>query len=360
MAEAKATPRSPIESGCPDGFRNMHPVMRKNYGNWDYHEDPQPGVLKHVAHGGDVIYTVKAATQRILDVFTLRTLCDIGDKYADGHVHFTLRSNLEFFVDKEERVQPLIDAITEAGFVVGGTRNSVTSMSHTQGWLHCDIPGTDASGVVKAMMDELIDEFKNWNMPNRVHMTTSCCQINCGGQGDIAINVQHTKPPKINHDLVANVCERPSVVARCPVAAIRPAMVNGKPSLEVDEKKCICCGACYPPCPPMQINDAEHTKLAIWVGGNHSNARGKPSFQKLVAAGIPNNPPRWPEATAIVKKILHTYKEDAKDWERISDWIDRIGWTRFFELTGLPFTKFHIDNWRGARNSLNASAHIRF
>ena len=164
------------------------------------------------------------------------------------------------------------------------------------------------------MMDELIDEFRNAEMPNRVHITTSCCQINCGGQGDIAINIQHTKPPKINHDLVANVCERPSVVARCPVAAIRPAMVNGKPSLEVDEKKCICCGACYPPCPPMQINDPEHSKLAVWVGGNHSNARSKPSFQKLVAAGIPNNPPRWPEATAVVKRILRVYKEDARDW----------------------------------------------
>jgi len=233
-------------------------------------------------------------------------------------------------------------------------------ISHTQGWLHCDIPGTDASGVVKSMMDELIDEFKQWNMPNRVHITTSCCQINCGGQGDIAINIQHTKPPRISHDLVANVCERPTVVARCPVAAIRPAVVNGKPSLEVDEKKCICCGACFPPCPPMQINDPEHSKLAIWVGGNHSNARSKPSFQKLVAAGIPNNPPRWPEATGIVKRILKEYKEGAKDWERINDWIDRIGWPRFFEVTGLPFTKYHIDNWRGARNSLNASTHIRF
>jgi dissimilatory sulfite reductase beta subunit len=210
------------------------------------------------------------------------------------------------------------------------------------------------------MMDELIDEFRNCNMPNRVHITTSCCQINCGGQGDIAINVQHTKPPKINHDLVANVCERPSVVARCPVAAIRPALVNGKPSLEVDEKKCICCGACYPPCPPMQINDAEHTKFAIWVGGNHSNARGKPTFQKLVASGIPNNPPRWPEATAIVKRILKVYQEDGQDWERINDWIERIGWPAFFEKTGLPFTRYHIENWRGARNSLNASTHIRF
>jgi sulfite reductase beta subunit len=110
----------------------------------------------------------------------------------------------------------------------------------------------------------------------------------------------------------------------------------------------------------MQINDPEHTKLAIWVGGNHSNARSKPTFQKLVAAGIPNNPPRWPEATAIVKKILQTYKDNARDWERLNDWIERIGWPRFFELTELPFTKFHIDNWRGSRRSLNASTHIRF
>ena len=110
----------------------------------------------------------------------------------------------------------------------------------------------------------------------------------------------------------------------------------------------------------MQINDAEHSKLAVWIGGNHSNARGKPTFQKLVASGIPNNPPRWPEATAIVKRILKEYKAVAKDWERINEWVERIGWPRFFEVTGLPFTKYHVDNWRGARASLNASTHIRF
>ena len=356
---AKREMRQAIETGCPDGFQFMHPLMVKNFGQWKTHDHPRPGVLRHIDKSGDAIWTVRAGTQRILDVFTLRQLCDIGDRYADGRVRFTIRSNIEYMLADEEKVAPLIKALETAGFVVGGTGNSVAMISHTQGWLHCDIPGTDASGVVKAMMDELIDEFKSCNMPNRVHITTSCCQINCGGQGDIAINVQHTKPPRINHDLVANMCERPSVVARCPVAAIRPAQGNGKPTLEVDEKKCICCGACYPPCPPMQINDPEHTKLAIWVGGNHSNARSKPSFQKLVASGIPNNPPRWPEATAIVKRILRCYKEDARDWERVNDWIDRIGWPRFFELTGLPFTKYHIDNWRGARKSLNASSYVR-
>ncbi len=353
-------PRMPIESGTPDHFQYMHPTLRKNYGQWAYHDRPRPGVLHHVSKNGDEVWTVKTGSARQLDILTLRTICDIADEFCDGHLRFTMRGNMEFMVTDESKVEPLIKRVEEAGFPVGGTGNSVTMLSHTQGWLHCDIPGTDASGVVKALMDELYDEFVAEEMPNRVHITTSCCQINCGGQGDIAINVQHTKPPKINHDLVANACERPAVVARCPVAAIRPAMVNGKPTLEVDEKKCICCGACFPPCPPMQINDSEYTRLSIWVGGKHSNARTKPMFHKLVASNIPNNAPRWPEVAVVVKKILKAYKENSNEWERMGEWVERIGWKRFFELTDLPFTKYHIDNWRGSRNNLNQSAHIRF
>jgi len=316
--------------------------------------------LKHVAKSGDEIYTVRAGTQRQMDVYTIRTLCDIADNVGDGFVRFTTRSNIEFLTSSFEKVPALIKALNEKGFPVGGTGNSVSMISHTQGWLHCDIPGTDASGVVKSLMDMLHNEFVQEDMPNRVRITTSCCQINCGGQGDIAINVQYTKPPKINHDLVANVCERPAVVARCPVAAIRPAMVNGKPSLEVDEKKCVCCGACYPPCPPMQINSAESTKIAIWVGGKHSNARSRPTFHKLAVANLPNNPPRWPEVEEIVRKILYAYKDGAKDWERMGEWIERIGWPQFFEATGLAFTKHHLDTWTGARHTMNMSAHVRF
>jgi len=349
-----------IESGAPDPMPYMHPVMAKNYGKRVFHSHPKPGVLYHRAENGDEIWTVKAGTQRQMDHYTIRKLADIADQFADGYVRFTTRSNIEYMVTDSGKVDGLIKALTDGGFPVGGTANSVSMIAHTQGWMHCDIPGTDASGAVKALMDELYGELIKCEMPNRVKLSTSCCEINCGGQADIAIVIQHTKPPQINHDMVANVCERPTVVARCPVAAIRPALVNGKPSLEVDEKKCICCGACFPPCPPMQINDPVNSKFAIWVGGKNSNARSKPTFHKLVASGIPNNPPRWPAVSTIVKKILATYKADGRPWERMNDWIDRIGWPAFFEKTGLPFTKYHIDNWRGGRHSLNASAQIRF
>ncbi|MCK9388299.1 MAG: dissimilatory-type sulfite reductase subunit beta [Sulfuritalea sp.] len=352
--------RRAIECGVPDNKPFLHPKLAKNYGNWKYHDRPRPGVLHHVSHDGDEVWSVRAGTARQMDVWTIRQLCDIADKFGEGRVRFTIRSNIEFIVGDEKKVAPLIAELEKNGYPVGGTGNSVSMVAHTQGWLHCDIPGTDASGVVKSMMDELYEEFKHEEMPNRVRLSTSCCSINCGGQADLAVIVQYTKPPKINHDMVSMVCERPTVVARCPVAAIRPALVNGKPSLEVDERKCMCCGACYPPCPPMQINDPEFNRISIWVGGKNSNARSRPTFMKMVASDLPNNAPRWPEVNAVVKNILMTYKADARPWERMADWIDRIGWPRFFEKTGLPFTKYLIDDWRGSRKSLNASTHIRF
>ncbi len=356
MAEA----RQPIESGVPDPFPWMHPALRKNYGKWKYHDRPRTGVLHHVAESGDEVWTVKAGTCRQLDVFTIRKLCDIADEYCGGFIRFTTRSNAEFMVTDEKKVAPLIERLKKDGFPVGGTGSSVSQLAHTQGWLHCDIPGTDASGVVKAVMDSLYEDFVNERFPAKVKINTLCCEINCGGHGDIDINVQHTKPPVINHDLVHKICERPTVIARCPVAAIRPAVVNGLPSLEIDEKKCMCCGACYPPCPPMQINDPVNTKIAIWIGGKNSNARTKPTFHKLVISGLPNNPPRWPEVSAAVKKILEAYRKDGRPYERVGEWVERIGWARFFALTGLPFTRHHIDDWRWARGTWNTSAHLRF
>ena len=349
-----------IESGPFNYKEGLHPVVVKNYGQWKYHEQPQPGVLKHVAESGDVLWTVRAGTPRQDSVDFVRRLCDVADKYADGFLRFTTRSNVEFMTPNEENVELMINELEGMGMPVGGTGNSVSQVTHTQGWLHCDIPATDASGVVKSMMDSLIEDFKTMRMPNRVKLSTSCCSINCGGQGDIMIVVKHTRPPRINHDILSEVCELPKAVARCPVAAIRPTIVNNRKSLMVDEEKCMYCGACFGACPAMEINHPEFSKFAVWVGGKNSNARSKPTKGCLVAHNLPNNPPRWPEINAVVKTILEAYREDGRPWERLGEWTSRIGWKRFFDMTGLNFDEDMIDDYRHARTTFNQSAHVRF
>ena len=52
--------RRAIESGVPDNQQYLHPLLKKNYGDWKYHDRPRPGVLHHVAHGGDEVWTVRA------------------------------------------------------------------------------------------------------------------------------------------------------------------------------------------------------------------------------------------------------------------------------------------------------------
>jgi len=83
VQEKPAQKRKPKETGVPDNKKYLHPLMIKNYGKWKYHDRPRPGVLRHVAHSGDQIWTVRAGTQRQMDVGTIRLLCDIADKYAD-------------------------------------------------------------------------------------------------------------------------------------------------------------------------------------------------------------------------------------------------------------------------------------
>jgi sulfite reductase beta subunit len=359
MATAERTWKT-VESGVPEATPFLHPAQIRNYGKWQYHYRPRPGVLCHVSESGEKLFTVRCGTQRQMTVDIVRYLCDVADKYAEGHLRFTVRCNCEFMTTEEANVDKLIAELESNGYPVGGTGNAISAVAHTQGWWHCDIPATDASGVNKSMMDSMFDEFVKEEMPNRVRLSTSCCEINCGGQADIAVVVQHTRPPRINHDILSNVCELPKAVARCPVAAIRPTTVNGKPSVMVEESKCIVCGACFGACPAMEINHPEYSKLAVWVGGKNGNARTRPANMKLVAHGLPNNPPRWPEVNAVVKKILYAYKEGGQPWERVGEWIDRIGWKRFFDVTGLEFDKYMIDNYRHARTSFNQSCHIRF
>jgi len=72
----------------------LHPVVKKNYGKWKYHEILTPGILKHTAESGDTLFTVRAGTPRQDSVDFIRRLCDIADRHADGYLRFTPRNNV--------------------------------------------------------------------------------------------------------------------------------------------------------------------------------------------------------------------------------------------------------------------------
>jgi len=212
------------------------------------------------------------------------------------------------------------------------------------------------------VMDAVYDHFTGQNLPAKLRIALACCLNMCGAVhcSDIAILGIHRRAPKVRHDTLKKVCEIPTVISSCPTGAIRSATVDGKPSVEVIEDQCMYCGNCYTVCPAMPLNDPENDGLSIWVGGKVSNARSAPAFSKLAIPFIPNNPPRWPEVVEAVVNIVDVYARNAKKYERMGEWIDRIGWPKFFELTGIKFTRYHIDDFKNAGLTFARSAHLRF
>jgi sulfite reductase beta subunit len=348
--------------GPPNYEQFLHPVIKKNYGKWKYHESPAPGVLCHVSETGERIYTVRAGSPRLLSIQTIRLFADLADKYSGGYLRFTSRNNVEFLLDNPDNIEPLKKDLVAAGFPVGGTQNAISNIVHTQGWVHCHSSATDASGIVKAVMDALCDRFTQQNLPAKLRIALACCLNMCGAVhcSDIAILGIHRRAPKVNHDNLKKVCEIPTVISSCPTGAIRSATVNGKPSVEVIEAQCMYCGNCYTVCPAMPLNDPENDGLSIWVGGKVSNARSAPRFSKLAIPFIPNNPPRWPEVVNAVVNIVEVYARNARRYERVGEWIDRIGWPKFFELTGIEFTRYHIDDFKNAGLTYARSTHLKF
>ena len=357
-------PDKPMENRISDiGPRKYDefypPVIAANKGKWLYHEILKPGVLVHVSETGDKVFTIRCGGARLMSTTLIQEICDIADKHCDGYVRWTTRNNIEFMVDEESKVEPLVQDLESRKFdggsykfPVGGTGAGVTNIVHTQGWIHCHTPATDASGPVKATMDVLFDDFKDHRLPAQLRVSLACCLNMCGAVhcSDIAILGYHRKPPMLDHEYLDKMCEIPLAIASCPTAAVKPAKVEVKgekiKSVAVNNARCMYCGNCYTMCPAMPLSDQTGDGIVIMAGGKVSNRISPPLFSKVVVAFLPNEAPRWDQTTATIKKIVEAYSTGANKYERVGDWAERIGWERFFEKCELPFTHHLIDDFR--------------
>ncbi|MFW5735107.1 MAG: dissimilatory-type sulfite reductase subunit beta, partial [Oceanidesulfovibrio sp.] len=303
-------PDKPMEDRITDiGPRKydefLPPVIKNNFGEWDYHEILEPGVLVHVAKSGDKVFTVRCGAARLMSTSMIREMLEIADKHCDGHLRFTTRNNVEFMVDNETKLAALKEDLQSRKFAagsykfpIGGTGASITNIVHTQGWVHCHTPATDASGPVKAIMDECFEHFSKMDLPAPLRISLACCLNMCGAvhASDIGLVGIHRKPPIIDHAVLDNVCEIPLAVASCPLGAIKPTTTEHKgekvKTVAVNEDRCMYCGNCYTMCPALPLADKEGDGIAIMVGGKISNRISEPKFSKVVVAYVPNETPR--------------------------------------------------------------------
>ncbi len=192
MAERKT------DIGPPKYDQFLPPIIKENYGKWKSHAILEPGVLKHTSDSGAELYSVRMGSGRLVSTDYVNEVCDVADKFSDGYLRFTSRNNIEYLLTDKSKIEPLKAELKKRGWPVGGTGHSVTSIVHTQGWVHCHTPAIDASGIVKVVMDDLFEYFGSHKLPAQVRIALACCLNMCGAVhcSDIAILGIHRSPPK--------------------------------------------------------------------------------------------------------------------------------------------------------------------
>ncbi len=240
---------------------------------------------------------------------TIRLFADLADKYCGGYLRFTSRNNVEFLLSDSANIEPLKqDLKPPATPWAAPATPSATSCTRRAGCT-ATRSATDASGLVKSMMDALYPYFTEEKLPAKLRIAVACCLNMCGAVhcSDIAMLGVHRKPPKIHHDALPQGLRSPHPDRLLPHRRHPPGdgqrqAIGGSDRRAVHVLRQLLHG-----CPAMPLNDPENDGISIWVGGKVSNARTEPKFTKLAIPFLPNNPPRWPEVVDAVVNIVDVY-----------------------------------------------------
>ncbi len=322
--------------------------IKRNMGKWILHNVVEPGVVEHVSSLGEKVYSVRAipAINGRFSTENLRKVSELARKYCNGYMRFTNALNMEFITDDLKKVELLKAELSELGYPVGGWGNHIWSITSCAGYFHCALAATDAPSVAKKIGDSLFKYFSEEELPAKLTVGASGCPSSCGGSfiTDIGIIGVHTEIPIVTE--AAKNCDAQGTAFVCPVGAIQlQALPEGGHTLNIRENLCIGCGLCVGACSGIIFETPEESDgHAILVGGRSSASEVGTQFGRVVVPYIPNEPPNYDITVGIVLKIVETWKKDAKKGERIFNWINRIGWEKFYAKTGIPYFEQSMDD----------------
>jgi sulfite reductase beta subunit len=284
---------------------------------------------------------------------TLREFAEVADKLGVGALRFTRNGNIEIMTDSLDKALKIKEVVEKMGFPVGGWGPTIWSINSCTAFLTCTTAVVDAPSITKALYDALKPYFTGEiTLPAKLRINVSGCPSTCGGlTSDINLVGHYGDAPTYDPDRIklclpksAKALEAghvPEVAEVCPTNAIK---VYGRPDgsvgLDIIRSKCIACGRCRDVCDWIDF-DSSKAGVAILLGGKASNTGRGPLPSVQVIPWVPANPPEYKEIVAVVKKIIDEWRKDARQGERIGDWLMRIGYEEFYKRLSIPVTKWN-------------------
>ena len=326
----------------------------RNFGHWVDRKFHGAGIIEHISDTGDHVFTIKTAAPSNIrfSTKTLRKFTEIADTVGTHALRFTRSGSVEFFATSFEQAQDIKKALEAVGYHVGGWGNTLWSIQSCTAYLTCTTAVVDSPSVVHVLYNELTPYFTGEiPLPAKLRINVGGCPTMCGGLvSDILLTGHYGAAPDFDQSRVrlclpmrAAVLGKvtPEVQMVCPVNAIKSyPNPDGSVGIEIIQKKCIGCGRCKDVCDHVTWDPAK-IGLSVLIGGKGSNTGIGPTLARVLVPWIPANPPDYPEAVAVVRKIIDVWRKEGEPGERLGDWVNRVGMKAVFDLLKVPVGRWN-------------------
>jgi len=268
----------------------------------------------------------------------LRTLCDIWEKHGSGltNMHGST-GDIIFLGTTTEELEPTFNALTAAGFDLGGSGSAMRTPSACCGMARCEWACYDTMALAHDLTMTYQDELHRPAFPYKFKFKMSGCPNDCVAsiaRADMSIIGTWRDNIQVDKDAVAAYASSgkrdiaKDVVEKCPSKCMA---WDGK-TLHIDNSNCVRCMHCINVM-PKALAPGKDRGATILVGSKAPIIEGA----LLSAVFIPflKMEPPYEDLKELVHAMWELWAENGKNRERIGEFIQRIGLGNFLEQIGL-------------------------
>lgn len=271
----------------------------------------------------------------------LRKLCDIWEEHGTSRLTNFHGSTGDAILlgTVTPNLQPCFDALSDAGFDLGGSGSALRTPSCCVGPARCEFACIDTLDICNDLTHEYQTQLHRPMWPYKFKIKVSGCANDCVAsvaRSDLPIIGTWRDSIRINQDAVREYAKsgfniKALVVDKCPTRAI--SWDDKKMELSIATEDCTRCMHCINMM-PKALRPGVDRGATIMIGGKAPIV--KSAYLSWVIVPFMKMEPPYTEFKELVEKMWDWWDENAKSRERIGELIDRLGMGNFLRAVGLP------------------------
>jgi len=269
----------------------------------------------------------------------LRSICDVWEKFGSGltNLHGST-GDIILLGTTTANLQPCFNALTDAGFDLGGSGSALRTPTACVGPARCEWTNINTLDMVHNLTMSFQDEIHRPRWPYKFKIKISGCPNDCVAaiaRADFTIIGTWKDSLKIDQKAVKQYSEKgydikTLVVDKCPTQALQ--WDEKAKELHVTPSECVRCMHCINKM-TKAIRPGDDKGATILIGGKAPIVKG--AMLSFVLVPFMKADPPYTEIKDLLGKIWEWWDEYGRPRERVGELIERMGMRVFLKAVGL-------------------------